>query len=250
MSDPYKVLGITRSATDDEVKKAYRTLSRKYHPDANINNPNKEQAEEMFKLVQQAYQQIMREREQGPMNSGYYDGDAQRGQGSSNPYDDFGGFGGFGYGGFGGYSGYGRTNSSNSDQGQSNYIRAAINYIQSGHYTEALHVLSSINERDAEWYYYSAIANSGAGNTVTALEHAKMAASMEPGNMQYQNLLQQLQSGGSWYGNRGEFYGMPVFTGGDLCFKLCMLNMFLNMCCGCGCCNCCGPSYGYGGRPL
>ena len=51
MSDPYKVLGISRDASDDEVKKAYRAMSRKYHPDANINNPHKEQAEEMFKLV-------------------------------------------------------------------------------------------------------------------------------------------------------------------------------------------------------
>ena len=41
MSDPYKVLGISRNASDDEVKKAYRAMSRKYHPDANINNPNK-----------------------------------------------------------------------------------------------------------------------------------------------------------------------------------------------------------------
>ena len=56
MSDPYQVLGISRDATDDEVKKAYRQLSRKYHPDSNINNPNKDKAEEMFKLVQQAYQ--------------------------------------------------------------------------------------------------------------------------------------------------------------------------------------------------
>ena len=62
MSDPYKVLGISRDASDDEVKKAYRNMSRKYHPDANVNNPHKDKAEEMFKLVQQAYQQIMRER--------------------------------------------------------------------------------------------------------------------------------------------------------------------------------------------
>lgn len=64
MLDPYSVLGIPRNASDEEIKKAYRKLSRQYHPDANINNPNKAQAEEKFKEVQQAYEQIMREREQ------------------------------------------------------------------------------------------------------------------------------------------------------------------------------------------
>ena len=87
MLDPYSVLGVSRNATDEEIKKAYRKLSRKYHPDANINNPNKDQAEEKFKEVQQAYEQIMREREYG--SSG----------GSS------GGYGGYGYGGFGGFGG-------------------------------------------------------------------------------------------------------------------------------------------------
>ena len=62
MADPYKILGVSRDASDEEIKKAYRALSRKYHPDANINNPNKAQAEEMFKTVQQAYNQIMKEK--------------------------------------------------------------------------------------------------------------------------------------------------------------------------------------------
>ena len=68
MMDPYQVLGVSRSASDEEIKKAYRSLSRKYHPDANVNNPNKAQAEEKFKEVQQAYDQIMKEKQQG---SGY-----------------------------------------------------------------------------------------------------------------------------------------------------------------------------------
>ena len=84
MADPYKILGVSRDASDEEIKKAYRALSRKYHPDANINNPNKAQAEEMFKTVQQAYNQIMKEKENaasggyGYNAGGYgYDGDTQ-----------------------------------------------------------------------------------------------------------------------------------------------------------------------------
>ena len=85
MINPYSVLGVSQSASDEEIKKAYRSLSRKYHPDANINNPNKDQAEARFKEVQQAYQQIMQEREyqtSGSAQDGY------------DPSGDFGGFGG------------------------------------------------------------------------------------------------------------------------------------------------------------
>ena len=70
--DPYSVLGVSRDASEEEIKKAYKTLSRKYHPDANINNPNKDQAEEKFKEIQAAYQQIMKERTEGYSYGGGY----------------------------------------------------------------------------------------------------------------------------------------------------------------------------------
>ena len=62
MQDPYSILGVSRDASDEDIKKAYRKLSRIYHPDANINNPNKDQAEAKFKEIQQAYQQIIKEK--------------------------------------------------------------------------------------------------------------------------------------------------------------------------------------------
>lgn len=80
MADPYKILGVSRDASDEEIKKAYRALSRKYHPDANINNPNAAQAEEKFKEVQAAYKSIM----DGNTGSSY----------GSNSYGGFDGFGG------------------------------------------------------------------------------------------------------------------------------------------------------------
>ena len=139
--DPYKVLGIAPGATDEEIKRAYRNLSRKYHPDANVNNPDRAQAEEKFKEVQMAYDQIMKQKQQGySYGSGY------------------GGGGAYGYGGFG----YGRTNGAygnsgygSSASGESVEMQAAANYIANRCYAEALNVLNGIPfaERSARWYY-------------------------------------------------------------------------------------------------
>ena len=97
MTDPYQVLGVSRSASDEEIKKAYRTLSRKYHPDANVNNPNKDQAEERFKQVQQAYDLIMKEKQQGTSGSYSYGAGSADGRSA--------GTGSYGQGPFGGFSG-------------------------------------------------------------------------------------------------------------------------------------------------
>lgn len=245
MYDPYAVLGISRNATDEEIKKAYRALSRKYHPDANINNPNKEQAEEKFKEIQQAYQQIMYEKEHGSSGGygqGGYEHSGYGGQSSQygGSYWDFGGFGDF-FGGFGG--GQSQNRSGGMDE-ESTYKQAAVNYIHSGHYREALNVLNSISNRDARWYYLSAIANSGMGNNVAALEHAGKAVQMEPGNQEYQQLYAQLQNGGSWYQGQRQTYGSSMGGSGSFCMKLCIANLICNMCCGGGGLCCGGMPYG------
>lgn len=207
MLDPYRVLGVSRDASMDEIKKAYRTLSRKYHPDANINNPNKEQAEEMFKQVQQAYDQIVRERERGESQNAW--------------------------GGFGG--GYGQAA---QDDQRSMEMRAAMNYINAGHYQEALNVLNRMIEKNGEWYYLHGIANAGSGNTASAMEDARKAVELEPSNTQYQQLYQQLQNGGQWYRDMGAGYGYerPANMNNWCCQCLC-LNMLCPGCCcmPCGC---------------
>ena len=142
--DPYKVLGIAPGATDEEIKRAYRNLSRKYHPDANVNNPDRAQAEEKFKEVQMAYDQIMKQKQQG---------------------------------------------------------------------------------------YYSAIANAGSGNNVTAKEHASQAVNMEPSNMEYRQLQQQLEFGGTWYQSRGGEYERPYSGSSGWCMSMLLLNLLCNCCC-------------------
>ena len=108
-------------------------------------------------------------------------------------------------------------------------------YKRQGHYKEALNVLGTISERGAQWYYYSAIANAGCGNNVQALQYAKQAASMEPGNSAYQRLVQQLESGGSWYtGRQSPYMGMGGMQG-NLCNRIC-LSYLLCSCCSGGCC--------------
>lgn len=256
--DPYQVLGVSGNATDDEIKKAYRALSRKYHPDANINNPNKAQAEAKFKELQQAYQLIMRERSGGGRagQSGAYGqrtgaygnsgGTGQNGQGS-HYQGGYGGYSdfdfedlfGFGFGGYRGYQGHGKVI---SDENESVRLKAAANYINNSYYEEALNVLKDIDLKDARWYYYSAIANSGQGNNVTALEHAKIAASMDPARAEYQQLVKTLENGGSWYQNQQTTYGGPTavdMTG--TCYKMCCGIMAINMCCGGNIC--CMPFY-------
>lgn len=230
MTDPYSVLGVSRSADADEIKKAYRKLSRIYHPDANVNNPNKKQAEEKFKQVQEAYDQIMYEREHG---EGTYGSRGAAGAGQRGPGYGQAGYGGYGgFGGFGGYGGaYGGSASGSAADGPK--INAAINYVNSGHYAEAMNILNDmpLPERNARWHYVHAYANYGMGNVVNAREDARRAVELEPGNQDYVNLLNQLENGGNWYQNMGNAYGGTGSTTGSCCMRLLCLEMFLNCCC-------------------
>lgn len=233
IADPYKVLGIREDASDDELKKAYRDLSKKWHPDANPDNI--EQAEEKFKEIQEAYRQIVEARARGTSAYGYqgqtsgsYGGSGGGYGGGYAEYDPFGGFDEF----FRRWSGY----SGERREDEPNELRAARNYINSGYYREALTALAQLNEaqRGAGWYYLSAIANQNLGNAADALAHARRASQMEPSNPEYAELVRRLESGGGWYEHRGQSYG--GFGGFDgsagWCLSLCALNCVCNICLG------------------
>lgn len=214
MFDPYEILGVSRNATDEEIKKVYRQLSRKYHPDANINNPNKAQAEEKFKEIQRAYDQIMKEREYG-----------------ASGYGNTGSYGGYhSYGGFGGYGGFNGQSKGYQDE-EAVRRQAASNYVQNGHYQEALHVLSELRNRNGEWYYLSALANMGMGNNINALNYIKEAVRLEPDNMQYRMMQERMEGGGTWYQQQQNPFGGIQLGGNDFCLKLCLANMVCNLFC-------------------
>lgn len=256
--DPYQVLGVASDASDDEIKKAYRSLSRKYHPDANVNNPNKAAAEEKFKQVQQAYDQIQKMRASG--NDGAYGGAYGSGYGAngngygngyggnsygSNGYgtgnNGYGSTGNNGYGGSGygsyygpfGFDPFGRTGSRNtgSTANMPLEFQAAANYINAGHYQEALNVLNRLESsyRNAQWYFLRAVANNGLGNAMNAREDARMAATLEPNNMQYRSFYQQIENGGSLYRRTGDEFGRSDIIDTECFNPFCLLPF----CCWC-----------------
>ena len=200
-SDPYAVLGLAPGASDDEVKAAYKRLAKKYHPDL---NPSPE-AEERMKEFNAAYDQIINHRVEGTAAGG-----------AQGPFYGYGGsgYGGSGYGGSGYGGGPSGSRGENADR-----MRAVYNYINARHYREALHLLGEIEPRDARWYYYSAVANAGLGNRIAAVEQARRAVELEPGNPEYRLFFEQLRSAGEFYRDRGEGYGAPA-PGLDLCSRL------------------------------
>ncbi len=230
--DPYKVLGVSPTASDEEITKAYRRLAKKYHPD--VNQGDDEAARKMSE-INAAYEQIKSGNtsqstaaggygNQNPFSSGFT-GNSTRGGNDPfgfgfNPFEDFEFFGGYGPFGF-----------SQQQRRASSPFDPVKNYLRAGYFNEALNVLAGIDQKTAEWYYYSAIANSGAGNRITALNHAKTAVQMEPDNMEYQRILNQIQSGGRVYQQYSQNYGMPAINLNSLCLSLCLMRLFCTFFC-------------------
>ena len=204
ISDPYKVLGVSPDASDEEIKRAYRRLAKQYHPDL---NPGDEAAAKKMQQINAAYDQIKNPEKSQQQSSGGYGG-----------YDPFGGYG-----------SYQQRSYSESDNSDS-YQQAAYNYIRFGRYQEALNALGNSATRDARWYYLSALAHDGLGNQVTALEHIRRAVSMEPDNREYLRALDEIENGGARYRQQaGGFRGFQMHA--DPCSSLCLCYMAQLFCC-------------------
>ena len=250
--DPYEVLGLSPGASDDEVKKAYRALAKKYHPDA---NPGDKVAEQKMKDINAAYDMIINKKYKassgnpftgGGQSQSYY-GSSRTGQGPQQGYAEYADedpfdFSGFGFGPFSAFfygdpnaqTGY--TNAYASGAGDTPDLARARERILARDYAGALRVLNAIQLRDrnARWYYYSAIANEGAGNRIQARQDAAKAVQIEPGNSEYQTLYRQLNGQSQAYNQTSRTYRMPAFGFGGICLTYILVNLLCRLMGGAG----------------
>ena len=205
MTDPYKVLGISPDATDEQVKSAYRDLAKKYHPDNYVNNPLSDLAQEKMKDINEAYDMIMTQRRQG---GGAYGG--------------------------AGYSGRSASSSQFSD------IRQLI---RNNRIEEAEELLNGIptQNRDAEWHFLKGNICYSRGWLDDAADFFTRASNMDPANQEYKAALNQLlwqRNGGvrGGYGTRN-VYGNQSSDECGIC-DICSGLMCLDCMCGSGrmCC--------------
>ena len=236
INDPFQVLGDTSSATEDEIKAAYRKLAKKYHPDL---HPGSATAEAKMKEINEAYSEAIKIKKGGGTysSSGGYHSSSQGGyQGG---YGGFGGFGGFDFGSF--YQAQQQSQQSYQTQQQTYsdpIMQAAADYLRTGRFTDAMRTLNQVIEHDAAWHALSARANLGLNNRIAALQHAKTAVQMEPTNAEYQRLLEQLQYTGQAYQRSGIRFGYPNAVCANPFLSCLAINMLGRCLCGRGffCC--------------
>ena len=203
MTDPYKVLGVSRDATDDEIKKAYRELARKYHPDNYAGSPLADLAGEKMKEINTAYDEIQK------IRAAAHSGQTGNGYGGS----------------YGSYSTY------NGDNGAD--FKKIREYINIGRYSDADLLLNSmpVGARNAEWNFLKGCVLAQKNWFYDAQKYFETACYMDPNNIEYRNALNSIRARAQSYGGGYRTAGTGGMSACDLCQGL--------ICADC-CCECCG----------
>ena len=205
MNDPYQVLGVSENASDEEIKKAYRELARKYHPDNYHDNPLADLAEEKMKEINAAYEEIYRRRGSG--HSG--------GSGSGGSY--------------GGYQSYGQQSYGQRGQQSSSSVLQQVRIaIQTGNLTRAEALLANYPDHNAEWNFLRGAVCYRRGWLDDARRYYETACRMDPGNPEYRQALEFMRTGTRQaYRPGGGQFGTDV-CGGNICMPLCCSYLLLS----------------------
>lgn len=208
--NPYEVLGVSETATNEEIRAAYLKLVKKYHPDRYQDNPLKNLADEKLKAINQAYDTIVKQRASGSSSSTY--GGASSSHGSYN------------------YS-YGGSSNSSSYSGQYaaefQRVRQCLN---NQSLREAAAILDGIPLHNAEWHYLYGIVYFRSGEYSFAYDHLSQATSMDPSNVEYRQAFNMLNSRGSrTYHNYDAGNSNNVDTACNICGTL----LCADACCEC-----------------
>ncbi|MBQ3556336.1 MAG: DnaJ domain-containing protein [Oscillospiraceae bacterium] len=183
MNDPYSVLGVSPNASDEEVKRAYRELARKYHPDNYQNNPLADLAEEKMKAVNEAYDAIQKQRQ-------------------------------------GGGGTYGSQSASYSSSGTKDPAFARIrSAVSAGDLQLADRLLSEISDHGAEWHFLSGAVAYRRGWLDEARQHYQIACQLDPGNMEYRQALAMMNNAGGGFSSYGTGGGMSDCCTTYLCLR-------------------------------
>ena len=200
IDDPYRVLGLKPGASDEEVRKAYRALAKKYHPDM---NPGDAHAAEMMNQINAAYDQI----KNPPQTTTRPD------------YGDP-------------FAGWYRQQQTSQD-GEPDAVRAARSWVRVQEFAEALRTLETVPEhqRTAEWYYLAAISNTNLGNRVLGYEQINRACAMDPDNGAYRMAKEQIESNGSAYHRAQQDFHFNGADASKVCFSACIAYNVFNCLC-------------------